>query len=256
MQRTLTKKIFTIPNLLSLTRLFLLPVFFVLLVRYGNNVMAFIVLLVASLTDLVDGSIARATHTESQLGQLLDPFVDRVFIIVGIIAIFVAGRVPLWILLLLLGRDACMLALTIYQKRRFNRDFKVIFLGKFTTALVMAGFCSLVLWWPLLPGANVVEASFLPGWGSGEAPLGIWLLYLGLPISWITGAIYLYRGLRPNPQDARCHDSAPGSHTQDPRRHDSAPDSHTQDARRCDTASGSHTRLQDAERPRANDRRD
>jgi cardiolipin synthase len=211
-QQILTKKIFTIANLLSLIRLLLLPVFFVLLVYYENNVMAFLVLLVASLTDLIDGSVARATHTVSRLGQMLDPFVDRVFIIVGVIAIFVAGRVPLWILILLLGRDACMLVLTIYQKRRFNRNFEVIFLGKLTTAFVMAGFCSLVLWWPVLPGMNIVELSFLPGWGSGEMPLGIWLLYLGLPISWITGAIYLYRGLRPPPhpphpphrQDA-CH---------------------------------------------------
>jgi cardiolipin synthase len=198
-QQTVSKRVFTIPNLLSLIRLFLLPVFFVLLVQYENNVLAFIVLLVASLTDLVDGSIARATHTVSKLGQLLDPFVDRVFIIVGIIAIFVSGRVPLWILLLLLGRDAVMLVLTVYQKRRFNRDFEVIFLGKVTTALVMAGFCSLVLWWPVLPGANVADIPFLPGWGSTAAPLGIWLLYLGVIASWITGAIYLRRGLRPSP---------------------------------------------------------
>jgi cardiolipin synthase len=196
-RQTVTKRVFTIPNLLSLVRLFLLPVFFVLLVQYENNVMAFIVLLVASLTDLVDGHIARATHSVSRLGQLLDPFVDRVFIVVGVIAVFVAGRIPLWMLLLLLVRDACMLALTVYQKRRFNRDFEVIFLGKLTTALVMAGFCSLVLWWPLLPGADVVEHGAFPGWGADAAPLGYWLLYVGVTTSWITAAIYLWRGLRP-----------------------------------------------------------
>jgi cardiolipin synthase len=212
-RQTVTEKVFTIPNFLSLIRLFLLPVFFVLLVKYDDNVLAFIVLLVASLTDLVDGSIARATHTVSKLGQLLDPFVDRVFIVVGIIAIFVAGRVPLWILLLLLGRDAVMLVLTIYQKRRFNRDFEVIFLGKLTTALVMAGFCSLVLWWPILPGAALVESSLLPGWGAAEAPLGAWLLYVGVVISLITGLIYLYRGLRP---DARHQDTRAQAQAQAP----------------------------------------
>ncbi|MDR2587747.1 MAG: CDP-alcohol phosphatidyltransferase family protein [Coriobacteriales bacterium] len=196
-RQTVTKRVFTIPNFLSLIRLFLLPVFFVLLVQYENNVMAFIVLLVASLTDLVDGHIARATHSVSRLGQLLDPFVDRVFIVVGVIAIFVAERIPLWMLLLLLVRDGCMLILTIYQKRRFNRDFEVIFLGKLTTALVMAGFCSLVLWWPILPGAHVAESTLLPGWGADAAPLGYWLLYVGIMISWITAAIYLWRGLRP-----------------------------------------------------------
>ncbi|MDR2106081.1 MAG: CDP-alcohol phosphatidyltransferase family protein [Coriobacteriales bacterium] len=201
MQQTVTTKVFTIPNLLSLIRLFLLPVFFVLLVQYENNILAFIVLLVASLTDLIDGSVARATHTVSKLGQMLDPFVDRVFIVVGVIAIFIAGRVPLWLLLLLLGRDACLLVLAIYQKRRFNRDFEVIFLGKLATALVMAGFCSLVLWWPILPGAGVVELSLLPGWGAAAAPLGIWLLYAGAVFSVITAAIYLRRGIKPNPAE-------------------------------------------------------
>jgi cardiolipin synthase len=196
-RQMVTKRVFTIPNLLSLIRLFLLPVFFVLLVQYENNVLAFIVLLIAALTDLIDGSIARATHTVSRLGQMLDPFVDRVFIIVGIIAVFVAERVPLWILLVLLGRDACMLALTIYQKRRFGRNFEVIFLGKLATALVMAGFCSLVLWWPTLPGAGIVELSFLPGWGRAATPLGTWLLYGGVLFSLLAAAIYLYRGLRP-----------------------------------------------------------
>jgi cardiolipin synthase len=208
-RQTVTKRVFTIPNLLSLIRLFLLPVFFILLVQYENNVMAFIILLVASLTDLVDGHIARVTHSVSRLGQLLDPFVDRVFIVVGVIAIFVAGRIPLWMLLLLLARDACMLVLTIYQKRRFNRDFEVIFLGKFTTALVMAGFCSLVLWWPILPGAGVVESALLPGWGADVAPLGYWLLYVGMVASWITAAIYLWRGLRPPDSSASTEHARP-----------------------------------------------
>ncbi|MDR0350694.1 MAG: CDP-alcohol phosphatidyltransferase family protein, partial [Coriobacteriales bacterium] len=197
MRNQVTGKVFTVANLLSLIRLLLLPVFFVLLVNYENNLLAFLVLLVAALTDLLDGSVARATHTVSRLGQALDPFVDRVFIIVGVLAIFLAGRVPLWILILLIARDACMLVLTIHQKRRFNRGFKVIFLGKLATALLMAGYCSLVLWWPLLPGAGLIELSFLPGLGTADAPLGIWLLYFGLLASLSAAAFYLFRGLRP-----------------------------------------------------------
>lgn len=201
MQQEASHKIFTIPNFLSLIRLLLLPVFFVLLVQYQNNVLAFIVLLIASLTDMVDGSVARATHTVSRLGQWLDPFVDRIFIVMGVVAIYVAGRLPLWILILLIGRDACMLLLTIYQKRRFNRDFKVIFIGKMTTALLMAGFCSLVLFWPVLPGAGLLSVGFLPGWGTDPTPLGMWLLYLGIVFSLITACVYLYKGTRPNKAD-------------------------------------------------------
>ncbi|MDR3037073.1 MAG: CDP-alcohol phosphatidyltransferase family protein [Coriobacteriales bacterium] len=210
MHQEVTKKIVTIPNLLSLIRLLLLPVFFVLLVSYENNLMAFLILLIASITDALDGFVARSTHSVSKLGQQLDPFVDRVFIIVGVIAIFAAGRVPLWILIALLSRDACMLVLTIYQKRRYQRDFKVIFLGKLTTALLMSGFCSLVLWWPELPGAHLIELGFLPGWGAAAAPLGSWLLYVGVAISWLTALVYLYRGTRPNPVPLA--PSAPSAH--------------------------------------------
>jgi cardiolipin synthase len=198
MNEQVTNRVFTIPNFLTVLRLLLLPVFWVLLVVYKDNILSFLVLLVAALTDLIDGFIARSTHTVSRLGQQLDPAVDRIFIVVCVIAIFVVGRVPLWILLILLTRDASMLVLTIYQKRRFGRDFEVIFLGKLTTALLMAGFCSLVLWWPVLPGATVEESGLLPGWGAESTPLGSWLLYAGVLCSIGAALIYLYKGTRPS----------------------------------------------------------
>ena len=201
MQQEATSRILTVPNLLSLIRLLLLPVFFVMLVHYEKNVMAFIVLLVASLTDLIDGFVARITNSVTILGQWLDPFVDRVFILSVVIAVFVVGRVPLWILCVLFSRDACMLILTIYQRRRFNRDFRVIFIGKLTTALLMAGFCSLVLLWPVLPGAGIVELPFLPGWGANSTPLGSWLLYFGVVFSLMAACVYIYQGTRPNKDD-------------------------------------------------------
>jgi len=192
-----TNKVLTIANLLSLIRLLLVPVFFVLFTHYHNDILAFIVFVIAAGTDWIDGQVARATHTVSKLGQQLDPLVDRVLIIIGVISVFIVGRVPLWVLVVLVARDAVMFCLTIYMRRRWNRSFKVIFLGKLTTAVVMAGFASLVLAWPLVPGTGLVEVSFLPGWGAASAPLGIWLLYVGMFISWTTGIIYLYRGTRP-----------------------------------------------------------
>ncbi|MDR2197625.1 MAG: CDP-alcohol phosphatidyltransferase family protein [Coriobacteriales bacterium] len=202
MKQEVTNKVFTVANLLSFLRLLLLPVFFVLFVVYRQDLLAFIVLLVAALTDLFDGHIARATHTVSRLGQLLDPFVDRVFIVIAVIAVFLADRLPLWLLLVLLGRDVVMLGLTIYQKYRFNHNFKVVFLGKVATVFMMSGFCSLVLWWPILPGADILELDALPGWGAEQAPLGFWLLYVGVVISWITVGIYCYKGSRPAPFSA------------------------------------------------------
>ncbi len=60
----------------------------------------------------------------------------------------------------------------------------------------MTGFCSLVLFWPMLPGVRIIESEFLPGWGMAVAPLGIWFIYLGVIISLIAASIYLYKGTR------------------------------------------------------------
>ncbi|MCL2883268.1 MAG: CDP-alcohol phosphatidyltransferase family protein [Coriobacteriia bacterium] len=194
-----TGKILTFANLVSLVRLLLLPVFWVLYVNYGEGVLAFIVIMVAALTDLLDGQIARSTHTVSRFGKFFDPFVDRIFIIVAVVAIFVVGRLPFWIMLLLLLRDLLMLLLTLYQRHVYKRDFRVIFVGKLTTALLMIGFCMLVLGWPVVPGAGLTDLSFFPAWGSGSSFLGYWFLYVALIFSWIAAAIYFYQGTRPLP---------------------------------------------------------
>jgi len=196
-QQLVSNKIFTPANLLSLLRLLLLPVFWVLLVVNGQNFWAFLVLMIAALTDTVDGQLARATKSVSRLGIWLDPFVDRIFILVAVLAIFIVGRLPLWLLLALLLRDAMMLVVVVYQKRKYNRSFKVIFLGKLTTAMVMAGFCSLVLYWPTIPGLGLVDFSWLPGLNAAPAVLGYLLLEIGVVLSWVTAIIYLIRALIP-----------------------------------------------------------
>ena len=194
-KQQVTNEIFTLANSVSALRLLLMPVFCVLLVGYQMNGWAFLVLMVAALTDLIDGQLARFTNTVSKLGIQLDPFVDRIFIAVAVVAIFSVGRLPLWLLASFILRDAFMLVLTIYQKKRYNRDFQVIFLGKLTTALAMAGLCSLVVLWPPLPGLSLTEADWLPGLGTNPAPFGYLLLYIAVVCSWTSAGIYILRGL-------------------------------------------------------------
>ncbi|MCL1879755.1 MAG: CDP-alcohol phosphatidyltransferase family protein [Actinomycetia bacterium] len=197
-RKSLGADIFTWANLISLIRLLLLPVFWVLFVGYGNYPMAFLVIVIAALSDMLDGQVARATHTVSRLGQQLDPLVDRIFILIAVIAVFIVRHIPLWMLLLLVLRDALLLVLTVYQKLKFGRDFQVVFLGKLTTVLVMSGFCSLVLFWPVLPGAQLLDTPALPGLGTDPQPLGFWLIYVGILFSWITAAVYVVKCTRRN----------------------------------------------------------
>ncbi|MDR0888559.1 MAG: VanW family protein [Coriobacteriales bacterium] len=195
-------KVLTVPNLLTFIRLLLLPVAFILLVNYQNNILACIIFAVAACTDFVDGKVARATNSVSRLGTQFDPLIDRLLIITGVVAVLLVGRIPLWILIVLLSRDALMLVLTAYMRLRLHRPFKVIFLGKLTTAVVMAGFVMLILDWPEVPGIGLVDFSWLPGWGATGTLLGIWFLYVGMIISWICALIYIWKGMHMKPRSA------------------------------------------------------
>ena len=81
-----TDRVFTLPNLLSLIRLGLVPVFLALVIA-GWDVVAVLLLIVASLTDLLDGWIARHFDQVSRLGQLLDPAADRLYILAALIGL-------------------------------------------------------------------------------------------------------------------------------------------------------------------------
>ncbi|GHT77826.1 hypothetical protein FACS1894104_0060 [Actinomycetota bacterium] len=204
MNQEVSNKVFTIPNMITLARLLLLPVYIVLLLHFHNDVAAFLVFMLAACTDFIDGLVARNLNQISKIGQQLDPLVDRLLIISAVIVVFIAGRVPLWLVIVLLARDATMLVLTFYMKSKFNRNFKVVFVGKAATVFVMAGFCGLILNLPQVSGLGLLNAGFLPAWGAESAPIGIWFLYIGAVLAWIAGAIYLYKGTRPETrQDTR-----------------------------------------------------
>ena len=86
----------------------MIPVFLLLLFN-DFNLAATLVFAVAASTDWVDGQVARRTNSVSKLGQLLDPFVDRLLMISGVLGLFLVGRLPLWIIVLVVARDLLML---------------------------------------------------------------------------------------------------------------------------------------------------
>jgi cardiolipin synthase len=192
-------KILTLPNLISLVRLLLVPVFFMLLIVYNDSLLAAIIFIVAASTDFLDGLVARSTGSVSRLGQKLDPAVDRVLILSAVVAVFLTGRVVLWVLALLVLRDFCMFLVTLYLKWAKGLPFTVIFIGKCTAACEMAAFASLILWWPLLPGAGIVESDLLPGFGAVAYPLGTWLAYLSVVLAVVSGVVYVIRAVLARP---------------------------------------------------------
>ena len=100
-------RVLTVPNLISLMRLLLVPVFAVLLVQHRDG-WALVVLAVSGASDWLDGVVARRWNQVSRLGQLLDPAADRLFILVTIVTLAWRGVVPWWLVVVLVFRDVLL----------------------------------------------------------------------------------------------------------------------------------------------------
>src|SRR4030088_1886613 len=104
-------RVLTVPNALSVLRLVLLPVFLYLLFVANANGWAVGVLMFSGFSDWADGKIARlVANQSSRLGELLDPAVDRIYMVTVPVALAIYGAVPWWIVVTLLARDVVLAA--------------------------------------------------------------------------------------------------------------------------------------------------
>lgn len=177
-----THRIFTLANIISFVRLLMVPAYLVLLLN-GYDLAATLVFAVAAATDFLDGQIARRTHTVSRLGQLLDPAIDRILMITGVLGVFIVGRIPLWVIVVVVVRDLYLLIGGGILLSRFHIRVPVIYPGKFATTFLFVGFAGLLLNWPLVPGLGLTDAAWLPGFSDGMVSWGIWFIYAGLILS-------------------------------------------------------------------------
>lgn len=189
-----SNKIFTWPNLISFIRLCMVPTYLVLLLD-GHDFAATFMFALAASTDFLDGQIARRTHTVSRLGQLLDPAVDRILMIAGVAGLLLVGRLPLWIVLVVLVRDAFLLGAGAYLLSYWKKRVPVIYLGKVTTTFLFIGFAGLLLNFPLISGLGVCDFAWLPGFNGEMVSWGIWFVYIGLMLGLVTTAVYIHRGI-------------------------------------------------------------
>jgi len=188
-------KILTIPNLISIMRLCLVPVFVILLLE-GKDLAATLIFAIAAGTDWIDGHIARLTNTVTKLGQILDPAVDRVLMMAGVISLAYIGRLPFWIVLVVVIRDLLLLSGGFFMLTRFKLRIPVVYPGKASTVIVLSGFILLLLNFPLLPGLGLLDASWLPGFGSEWTALGIWFIYIGLMLGVCVAIYYVYTAIK------------------------------------------------------------
>jgi cardiolipin synthase (CMP-forming) len=174
----------------------LIPFFFTVLIRGRHNFGAFILFAIAASTDWLDGQIARRTGTVTALGQAIDPLVDRLLIAAGVFGLWLVGRLPGWIVFVLLARDVYLGYGAWRLEQLYHRRLHVTYVGKITTALLLVGFADLVLAWPMIRGAGLVDSPLLPGLGSQPAVLGIWFIYAGMCFSIAAAIQYSFIYLR------------------------------------------------------------
>src|SRR5438128_12531586 len=99
----------TVPNLLSLLRILLIPMFVALILDHDTSTAGLVLFGVVAATDWVDGVVARRTGRVTELGKVLDPTADRLAIAAGLIALASRHVFPWWAALAILVRDALVL---------------------------------------------------------------------------------------------------------------------------------------------------
>ena len=134
--------VLTAANQVTLVRMLLVPAF-VILVVYGHLGSALLVFMLAGLTDLLDGLIARWSGQQSTLGAWLDPMADKLlavstFVVLTIPGLGLANRLPIWLTVMIIMRDIVIVAtVAIVNLAVGRRTFRPSIFGKIATATYM-----------------------------------------------------------------------------------------------------------------------
>jgi cardiolipin synthase len=166
----------TIPNAIGFLRLAGIPVFLAVALssRDGHSALAAVLFAVIGWADYADGFAARLTGQYSRLGALLDPIVDRLLIVSGMVVAWDFSLLPRWAIAVAVARELLMLGLSRYGLSR-GVELKINWPGRIGVAPTMAA--------PFLAIAGV-------HW------LALVMLYVGLALSLTASALYVRRGLQ------------------------------------------------------------
>lgn len=167
-----------LPNSLTILRILLIPVFigFLLYERYEYSLA---VLLLAGLTDGLDGTIARVANQRTRLGAYLDPVADKLLLTSGFVTLSVLHLAPSWIAIVVVSRDMILMTGTLLARLTESQlDISPTLLGKGTT-LVQLSYLILVV---VLTSRQMDLRLIQP------------LLYLMVCVTVMSGFHYLYRG--------------------------------------------------------------
>jgi cardiolipin synthase len=172
--------VWTVPNLVTLLRLLCLPIFLYVLFGVPSRQAAAWMLGLLGATDWIDGYLARRLGQTSEFGKKFDPTVDRLWFIVGTIAIIVNDAIPLWFAIAVLAREILVGGSIAIATLAFGMTrFDVTYWGKLATFLLMFA----------VPGFLMSESS-VPG--ADGFLVASWIFAIpGLILSYYTAVLYV-----------------------------------------------------------------
>ena len=191
-------KFWNVPNLITLARIALVPVFALMLFQkraFG----ALLIIFLAGLSDVLDGFAARRWHQQTKVGTLIDPLADKIllstaFILLAVRSLGFTYFIPLWLMAVVVARDFIILTggIVIFLIRG-RREFPPSVFGKASTVLQVA-----TVFWVVLSNYIRVSAlgrsTFL---AAMTAPSVLGAFYIStLILTLISGAHYIYKGVR------------------------------------------------------------
>src|SRR5947207_12223537 len=182
----------TIPNLIDYLRLLGIPVFLIVAFSSDDGMDALAVVLFATIgwSDYLDGFVARLTGQYSRLGALLDPLIDRLLIVSGMVVCWHFNLLPRWAIAIVIGRELFMLVASRYA---------------------LSHGVELVINWPGRIGvAPIAGAPFFAM--AGVHWLALIMLYVGMALGLVSAALYVRRGTR-EIRARREHTAAPSQQT-------------------------------------------
>ena len=153
-----------VPNLLTVVRMLLVPVVIVALLEKSGSgdLLAAIVFATASLTDAIDGYLARSRNWVTSFGKLMDPIADKLLIVAALIALVSLGRLEAWVAMVIICREFAVTALRLVAGAQQGVVIPASALGKLKTAVQVAMVISLIavhgrpLWVSVLVYATVL----------------------------------------------------------------------------------------------------
>jgi CDP-diacylglycerol--glycerol-3-phosphate 3-phosphatidyltransferase len=179
------REIFNLPNSITMVRLAVIPVLFCLLLSPGRifSLIIAILFIIAAITDLLDGYVARRYNIVTKMGKLLDPIADKLVISAAMILMIPIGRIPAWIVAIIVMRDVFVDGLRSIASSE-GMIIQADKLGKQKTVCQVIAVSALLIHYPLF--------------GLNSHAIGMAILYVALVLTLWSGVDYymkFHRGI-------------------------------------------------------------